>query len=115
MYGSTTVSETLGDGITEKVSMMRSGYLGLQAVRGVTRGGGAAVNGSVGKPVTLISSALQTLSDQDFPDPTLKAQVPNPQMNDPTCNRGALLAPDKRPRVRGGEGWGLTLALGSQT
>merc|ERR1719333_1575858 len=26
LYGSTTVSETLGDGITEKVSMMRSGY-----------------------------------------------------------------------------------------
>ena len=28
LYGSTTVSETFGDGITEKVSMMRSGYLG---------------------------------------------------------------------------------------
>merc|ERR1712157_367077 len=26
LYGSTTVSDTLGDGITEKVSMMRSGY-----------------------------------------------------------------------------------------
>merc|ERR1719316_2348715 len=26
LYGSTTVSETLGEGITEKVSMMRSGY-----------------------------------------------------------------------------------------
>merc|ERR1719324_4722 len=26
LYGSTTVSETLGDGITENVSMIRSGY-----------------------------------------------------------------------------------------
>jgi hypothetical protein len=26
LYGSTTVSETFGEGMTEKVSMMRSGY-----------------------------------------------------------------------------------------
>ena len=77
-----------------------------------------SANGSVGKQVALISSAFQTPSDQDFQDPTPKAQVPNPQINDPTCNHGALLAPDKRPGVRGGGagvGVGLTLALGSQT
>jgi len=29
LYGSTTVSETLGDGTTEKVSMILSGYSSL--------------------------------------------------------------------------------------
>ena len=29
LYGSTTVSETLGDGKTEKVSIIRSGYSSL--------------------------------------------------------------------------------------
>ena len=31
LYGSTTVSDTLGDGITENVSMIRSGYLQMTA------------------------------------------------------------------------------------
>ena len=39
LYGSTTVSETFGDGITEKVSMMRSGYLGCLHMRKQYRAG----------------------------------------------------------------------------
>lgn len=31
LYGSTTVSDTFGDGITENVSMIRSGYLQMTA------------------------------------------------------------------------------------